>query len=79
MQIISVPTVFTCKTPNSGWLNLALVRQLQYEELEAIGIVVVIVWLTGERQTFRDDDSAAILKAWQEAEARCTTKQSEKL
>ncbi|RCJ16938.1 hypothetical protein A6S26_32045 [Nostoc sp. ATCC 43529] len=72
MLILSVPTVFTCKTPNSGWLNLALVRQVQYgQSTEPPLEMVVIVWLTGERQTFTGDDALSIVQAWQEAVSRC--------
>lgn len=35
MYIISVPVVFSVKTPSSGWINLALVRQIQHEEFPA--------------------------------------------
>ncbi|WP_235526462.1 hypothetical protein [Nostoc piscinale] len=50
MQIISVPTVFTCKTPTAGWLNLAQVRQLQFEEQPSP--VAVVTWHNGDTQRF---------------------------
>lgn len=78
MQIISVPTVFTCKTPHSGWLNLALVRQLHYvpaheavNETGKLQDFVVLTWLNGDKQPFLGDDATAIVTAWNEAQQRC--------
>lgn len=64
----SVPTVFSCETPNSGWLNLAQVRQLQFESKPTP--VAVITWLSGDNQTFKGDDATAIYETWQQAAAR---------
>ncbi|MBH8564717.1 hypothetical protein I8748_22910 [Nostoc sp. CENA67] len=76
MQIISVNSVFTCKTPNSGWLNLAQVRQLHFvpaaEAVTEIGKskdFVVVTWHNGDKQIFSDEDATAIHQVWVEATA----------
>ncbi|BAY34192.1 hypothetical protein NIES2107_60970 [Nostoc carneum NIES-2107] len=78
MQIISVPTVFTCKTPGSGWLNLAQVRQLQHSPSgnSFKDDLVVITWQNGDSQPFTGEDALAILQAWDEAQQRCNCLQS---
>ena len=68
MHIISVPTVFSCDTPNSGWLNLAQVRQIQTEHLHDKN-VAVITWHNGDKQAFTGEDATAIYQAWLEADA----------
>lgn len=79
-MIISVPTIFSCKTPKSGWLNLALIRQLQYDQSteppDPPLDMVLVVWNNGERQAFTGDDATAILNAWQDATQRCTCQNS---
>ncbi|BAY08605.1 hypothetical protein [Calothrix sp. NIES-2098] len=71
--IISVKSVFTCKTPGSGWLNLAQVRQLQHSPAgDAFKQdLVVITWHNGDNQPFQGEDATAILQAWEEAQNRC--------
>jgi len=73
MQIISVPTVFTCKTPGSGWINLAQVRQLQFSPAgDAFKEdLVVITWVNGDSQPFTGEDATAILQVWEYAHNRC--------
>ena len=68
MQIISVPTVFTCKTPTAGWLNLAQVRQLQFEEYP--NPIAVVTWHNGDQQSFFGENATAIMATWQEASDR---------
>lgn len=68
MHIISVPTVFTCKTPTAGWLNLAQVRQLQFEDHP--NPIAVITWHNGEKQSFYGENATAIMATWQEANDR---------
>ncbi|MBD2415067.1 hypothetical protein FACHB389_15025 [Nostoc calcicola FACHB-389] len=68
MQIISVPTVFTCKTPTAGWVNLALIRQVMDDEDEK---VVVVTWLNGDTTVFYEENADAILSSLKEAQQRC--------
>lgn len=74
--IVNTPSVFSCKTPNSGWLNLAQVRQIQTEHLHDKDIAI-ITWHNGDKQAFTGEDATAILQAWLEAtailEQRCKT------
>ncbi|MEH1788064.1 MAG: hypothetical protein V7L23_34530 [Nostoc sp.] len=67
MQIISLPAVFTCKTPTAGWLNLAQIRQLSFEELPYPNVIVT--WLNGDKDAFTYDDATAIMATWLEASA----------
>ncbi|BAZ49587.1 hypothetical protein NIES4103_21990 [Nostoc sp. NIES-4103] len=88
--IISTPSVFTCKTPNSGWLNLVQVRQLHFvpaaEAVTEIGKskdFVVVTWHNGDKQIFQDDDALALVKAWENAtnlliNKRCTCQNYER-
>jgi hypothetical protein len=63
MHIISVPTIFSCPLPSGGWLNLALVRQLEIDD----GIARV-TWSNGNVQNFQfSEDVDAITQAWQQA------------
>lgn len=66
MQIIKVPSVFSCKLPNGEWLNLALIRRLQLE-LDPSPILV-LTWENGDSQTYRGDKALAIVEAWEEAQ-----------
>jgi hypothetical protein len=68
MNIISSPTIWSCKTPNSGWLNLAQVRQLHLGFTKQSAILSVwITWSNGSQQFFEGDDAKAIINSWQEA------------
>jgi hypothetical protein len=69
MQIISVPTVFTCKTPTAGWLNLAQIRQLQFDNYP--NPVAVVTWHNGDKESFFGENAIAILQSWEEAQERC--------
>jgi hypothetical protein len=51
--------VFTCKTPTAGWLNLAQIRQLQFEELP--NPVAIVTWHNGDKQEFFGDNATAIM------------------
>ncbi|OCQ98973.1 hypothetical protein BCD64_23325 [Nostoc sp. MBR 210] len=63
MPIISVPTIYSCHLPSGGWLNLALVRQLEIDD----GIAR-ITWSNGNVQNFQfSEDVDAIAQAWQQA------------
>lgn len=62
MHIISQAAVFTCKTPTAGWLNLAQIRQLQFEELPYP--IAVVTWFNGDQQVFTYEDGIAIMDNW---------------
>ncbi|BAY22353.1 hypothetical protein NIES2100_21160 [Calothrix sp. NIES-2100] len=70
MHIISVPTVFTCKTPSAGWVNLAQVRQVMEDTTEP-KTVIIVVWHNGDTQVFYSENADAIIAALQQAEQRC--------
>ncbi len=65
--IVNAPSVFTCKTPTAGWINLALVRQLEHEVLHGCSPVIVITWVGGDKQTFTGLNATTILQAWEDA------------
>ncbi|MEH2030252.1 MAG: hypothetical protein V7K67_11350 [Nostoc sp.] len=67
MQIISVPTVFTCKTPTAGWINLAQIRQVIEDEDEK---VIVVTWHNGDTQVFYGENAVAIVSSFTQAQ-RC--------
>lgn len=76
---ISVPSVFSCYTPNSGWLNLANVRQFEYfQASDDLPATACITWLNGEKQVFGAEDAEAINQAWQEAHNRFKSFSEEK-
>jgi hypothetical protein len=64
--IIKVPSVYTCKIPSGEWLNLALVRRLQYDEVNDTTLVI-LTWENGDKNRFTGPDAKAILTAWEEA------------
>lgn len=66
MQIIQVPSVFSCKLPGGEWLNLALIRRLQ---LKSDPFAVAVTWANGDSQEYRGDKAAALLEAWEEAKS----------
>ncbi len=66
MHIISSPVLFSLKTPNSGWLNLAQVRQLEEGSIND-RTVCRVTWQGGQTQNFYGDDALSILLTWQEA------------
>lgn len=76
--IINSPSLYTIKLPNQSWVNLALIRQIQYNDLGYIAIALV-TWSNGERQTFHRDDAKALINGWNEAikllEQRCNHRQ----
>jgi len=69
MQIISVPAVFTCKTPSAGWVNLAQIRQVIDDQEERL---IVVSWLNGDTQLFYGENAEAILGSLNESEQRCS-------
>lgn len=66
MHIISSPVLFSLKLPNSGWLNLALIRQLEEGTINGRTFCRV-TWHGGEVQNFHGDDALAILMTWKDA------------
>ena len=64
--IIKVPSVYSCKIPSGEWLNLALMRRLQYEVTESLQVVRV-TWENGDKNRFTGEDAIALLTAWEEA------------
>lgn len=64
MQIIQVPSVFTCKLPGGEWLNLAQVRSIQIENTP---LLVMVIWSNGDRSFYRHLQAKALLEAWAEA------------
>ncbi|BBD60613.1 hypothetical protein NIES2109_34120 [Nostoc sp. HK-01] len=68
-MIISVPTIFSCKLPSGGWVNLAQIRQI---EIDPPTGVVITTWVNGEKQRFDGENATAILQTWEQAAQRCT-------
>ncbi|MBD2167108.1 hypothetical protein H6G04_22215 [Calothrix membranacea FACHB-236] len=75
MQIISVKSVFTCKTPSAGWINLAQIRQVLDDQDEGI---IIVTWVCGDTQVFYNENAAAIIAALDEAQQRCKCQSNEK-
>ena len=73
--IINSPSVFATKLPASGWVNLAQIRQLQYEVID-LKPTVVVVWSNGDKQIFRGLDAATLYDAWIDATRALTERRS---
>nr|WP_322711766.1 hypothetical protein [Nostoc sp. ChiSLP03a]MDZ8213009.1 hypothetical protein [Nostoc sp. ChiSLP03a] len=63
--IVNTPSVFSCKLPAAGWINLAQIRQIQFEDLPSR--TAVVTWQNGDKQTFFGEDAASLIAAWSEA------------
>ncbi|MFN6442122.1 MAG: hypothetical protein RMY35_035385 [Nostoc sp. DedSLP01] len=63
--IINTPSVFSCKLPAAGWINLAQIRQIQFEELPTR--VAAVTWHNGDKQTFFGEDAVALIQGWEDA------------
>ena len=63
--IINTPVVFTCKLPAAGWINLAQVRQIRFEDLPSR--TAVVTWQNGDTQPFFGEDAACLIAALEEA------------
>jgi hypothetical protein len=76
--IINSPSVYTCKLPTQGWINLAQIRQIQYDDFNYVPVAIVL-WSNGDKQIFRGDDAKALIDSWNEAtkllEQRCNHRQ----
>lgn len=66
-QIVSIPSIYSLKLPNGEWLNLALVRRLQFESEPPVAI---LTWSNGDSQLYNGDQALAIVQAWEEASAK---------
>ncbi|GJD16348.1 hypothetical protein RIVM261_013040 [Rivularia sp. IAM M-261] len=62
--IINTPSVYSAKLPTKGWINLAQIRQLEFDETASI---VCVVWQNGDKQIFYKADAQALIDAWNEA------------
>ncbi|MCV3213034.1 hypothetical protein OGM63_05745 [Plectonema radiosum NIES-515] len=62
---INSTIVYICKLPTQGWINLALIRQIQYEDLN-YAPVALVTWSNGEKQTFHRDNAQALIDSWNE-------------
>lgn len=60
---IKVPSVYSVKIPGGEWLNLALIRRLQFESSPA---TVHITWENGDTGVYYGDKAIAIIEAWGE-------------
>lgn len=65
--IVNTPSVFSCKLPSAGWINLAQIRQIQFEDLPSR--TAVVTWQNGDKQPFFGEDAVALVAAWEEAAA----------
>ncbi|BAY74161.1 hypothetical protein NIES25_51860 [Nostoc linckia NIES-25] len=63
--IVNTPSVFSCKLPTAGWLNLSQVRQIQFEDVPTR--TAVLTWQNGDKQTFFGEDAVTLINAWEEA------------
>lgn len=78
--IINSPSVYTCKLPTQGWINLVLIRQIQYEDSNYTVPIAIVTWSNGNKQAFYKADAKALIDGWNEAtkllEQRCNHRQS---
>lgn len=65
MQIIKVPSVYSCKLPGGEWLNLALIRRIQ---IELDPPTALIEWENGDRQVYKGLKAMALAEAWAETQ-----------
>lgn len=63
MHIIKVPSVYSVKLPGGEWLNLALIRRLQFEESPPTAYVT---WENGESNVYHHEKALALVEAWSE-------------
>jgi hypothetical protein len=55
-----------CKLPNQGWINLALIRQVEYDNFNYDTMIVIVTWSNGEKQVFHSADAKALIDSWNE-------------
>ncbi|MBD2416072.1 hypothetical protein H6G80_03205 [Nostoc sp. FACHB-87] len=71
--IVNTPSVFSCKLPAAGWINLAQIRQIQFEDMPTR--VAAVTWQNGDHQTFHGEDAVTLIQSWEDAtgllEQRC--------
>ena len=63
--IVNSPSVFSCKLPAAGWINLAQIRQIQFEDLPSR--TAVVTWQNGDKQPFFGEDAVELIKAIEKA------------
>lgn len=62
--IVNTPSVFSCKLPAAGWINLAQIRQIQFEDMPTR--TAAVTWQNGDKQTFFGEDAVSLINAWEE-------------
>ncbi len=50
-----------CKLSTDHWLNLAYIRSFQIEHNP---MLVAVIWASGERSIYRDEEAISLLDAW---------------
>jgi hypothetical protein len=63
--IIKVPSVFSVKLPGGEWLNLALIRRLQFQDQPP---TAHITWENGDTNVYHHEKALAIAEAWSETQ-----------
>lgn len=59
--------MYICKLPNQGYINLTLIRQIQFDDLNYDTMIVIVTWSNGEKQVFHSLDAKALIDFWNEA------------
>lgn len=57
--------MYSVKLPDAEWLNLALIRRLQFEENPP---TVVVTWENGDSNLYYQEKALAIIEAWNETQ-----------
>jgi len=65
MIIVSSPSAHMCRI-SDGWINLALIRKIEVDSTDS----GVVVWSSGERESFIGEDMEDIIKICQEVEEK---------
>lgn len=65
MHIIKVPSVYSVKLPGGEWLNLALIRRLQFQESPPC---THVTWENGDTNVYHQEKALAIVEAWSETQ-----------
>lgn len=59
--------MYSCKLPGDRWVNLALIRSIEFERGVGFEPVAIVTWDNGDKQMFRDEKAIALIQAWEEA------------
>lgn len=62
--IIKIPTIWSCKTENYGWLNLAKARKIQPASDMKKQPCVLVTWENGDEEVYGGKDAECILESW---------------